>query len=458
MTMRGLGVCAHLPRRSQGWLYEDLLPRMSASGIGMVRTEIHWSRVEQRPGEYAIPDTDREWFDACTAAGIRVQLLLCYGNEIHADPLDPDAYGRYCGFMARELGDRVVGFELWNEPTNFQLMKLHGGSWSGQEPCPWLERYAELVKAGAAAIKAVDPTIFVTQNAGECQFVHLAQRFPEHLAQIDGQAVHPYPTRFPAETIPWGGPQTAARDGVSVADDDHRYESLFAVTQAHCRQLLGRELQLDVTELGYSTYNPWRKPGAMGGYTEPVQAAYLLRSVLLSGVAGVTNLFLYNFMDDGVDRYEQEDNFGLICHRDAGYREKPAYAALARLTDLMGPEWVHLPDAADAALSCDIKPMPVNADLWQQPVQEPFLVHAGPELHRFRTPERELAFAWRAGRAEGELQAPLAELRIPAAADITVVDLVTGASIGRVEAADGGSVVHDLPLGANPIAVSWTAG
>jgi hypothetical protein len=245
---------------------------------------------------------------------------------------------------------------------------------------------------------------------------------------------------------------------VSCADDDHNYASIFEHMRRHSRELLGRELQVDVTEYGFSTYNPWRKPSAMAGYAEPVQAAYMIRGLLLTFAARVANLYVYNIMDDGTDIFEQEENFGFITHTDAGHRRKPVYGAVQRLAGLLGMDYEYQ-HAPPVSLLCDPLPMKTNDDEWQQPVVEPHLRIISPQLHCFRTPKRNVAFFWRAGRMDGELNPPLGDLvftTAPAAGSIRVLDIVNDATLAPEIVADSdGLTLKNLPVGGNPIAVTW---
>jgi hypothetical protein len=65
-------------------------------------------------------------------------------------PNDPQAYADFIGAFAKhnkEIGGRVAGYEIWNEPDENQF-------W---HPGPDQGRYAALLKASYAAIKAADP-------------------------------------------------------------------------------------------------------------------------------------------------------------------------------------------------------------------------------------------------------------------------------------------------------------
>ena len=252
--LRGFGVCTHFSRRATGWKIEKLLPLMKDMGVSVVRTEILWDTVELQRGVYAIPEVDRRWLEALREGDIELILLLCYGNPIYSNPMDPEAFAAYCGWMVRELKDYpVMAAEIWNEPTNFQFMKHYGGNWSGIPPCPWADRFAELVQVSSAAIRKANPRLPILTNPGDPQFFQMVDAHPEAFRDLDGVGTHPYSCRFPPETVPWGGAQIQQRDGVSVADDDHSFPSLLRRTREFGLRRLGRDLEVHATEYGYTT-------------------------------------------------------------------------------------------------------------------------------------------------------------------------------------------------------------
>ncbi len=459
--MRGLGICTHFSRRNQGWKAEHLVPLAADMGVSLVRDEIEWHNVEREKGRYSISPENHDWLKRVSDAGMGIDFILLYGNSIYENPLDPEAFANFAKFMARELAGKynIASFEIWNEPTNFQFLKHYGGSWSGKEPCPWLAKFAELVERTAEVLKREVPQIPLIVAPGDPQFFFMAERFPESLKDIDAYASHPYPSRFPPETVPWGGAQIHERDGISVADDDHSYFSLWRRAQEHCRKHLGRELALHATEWGYSTYDHHRKGHNMAGYSEEAQSKYLARGTILSLAAGLESLYIYDFMDDGVNRYELEDNFGMVRHESRSYSKKPSWHTLRRLSELMSPEWSMI-EKAPAVLNVDLNPLPQNQDLWQHPVIEPYLNIASPQIYWFKIGKDIVSFVWRGGRISGEYRDPAGSIEwkgAPQFSRIEMCDLHTGESLPVNTSYDNGKLVlPDVPVGGSPVAVRWT--
>ncbi len=69
------------------------------------------------------------------------------------------------------------------------------------------------------------------------------------------------------------------------------------------------------------------------GVSEQVQAEIIPRAYLLSMLAGVEKVFWYNLRAREVDRYYNEDNFGII-HKDLS--PKPAYKSVKTLSSMWG--------------------------------------------------------------------------------------------------------------------------
>lgn len=463
-----IGVCTHFERRDHGWKAEELIPRIADAGIGVVRQEIKWEDVEREKGSFVLPEVDRDWLDRCGAAGMGVILLLCYGNPLYDNPLDPEGFAAYARFLTETLRDRntVIGYEIWNEPTNFHFYRQYGGTWSGADPAPWREKFCELMARTADAIREVDPDTPILTNPGDPQAAHMLRHHPEAFARIDGISTHPYSVRFPPETVPFGGGRISVEDAARVADDDHDTRSLYRLLREHARNATGRALDVYATEFGFPSYDPSRQRGWFDGYSEPVQAAYSVRALLLALHGGVVAPCLYDFMNDGADPFDAEMNFGLIRHEEDGWAPKPVFHAVKRLCG-----W--LPADAEPVAESPFNLShgaegPVQRYFWQERPREPFLRVDGPQHLVFRSGCRFLSVLWRAGRLDGEA-APLHVSIFQTRArrepgDVEVLNLVTGETRFLRQRApvrsgmDGeGLALDNLPLTGEPLALRWPA-
>lgn len=460
LKLCGLGICTHFYHRDAGWKAEHLVPLADEMGVSLVRDEILWEDTEKEKGFYSISQVHLDWMQRVTDAGMGINMLLCYGNKIYENPLDPKAFANYAGFIARELAGKynIVSFEIWNEPYNFQFMSQYGGSWNGKEPCLWLEKFSELVTETAAVLKKEAPQVPLIVSPGEPQFYHMTMRYPQSLAQIDAVGIHPYPSRFPPETVPWGGQQIYERDGISVADDDHSYLSMWRRLQECCKEYLGRELALYATEWGYPTHDHNLRGTHFAGYTDEAQAIYTVRGLILSMAAGVESLYIYDFMDDGIDRYEQEDNFGLVRNEVHCFERKPSWYAVRRLVEWLTPDWEYLKQPP-AELMVDINPLPHSADLWKHPVKEPHICINSPQSYWFITGNDLVCFIWHGGKISGEYCEPIGSMQWDQAPEfrrIEMYNMFTGRYLPCKPAIENGKlIIPEVPVGTSPVAIRW---
>lgn len=464
-----IGVCTHFERRDNGWKAETLIPLIAEAGIGVIRQEIKWEDVEPEKGDYRLPEVDEDWLDRCEKAGLKVILLLCYGNEVYDNPLDPEAFAAYARFLAKTLCGRelIIGYEIWNEPTNFHFYKQYGGSWSGASPCPWREKFCELLAVSAAAIREVDSDIPILTNTGDPQAIHMLKHHPESFAQIDGISTHPYSVRFPPETVPFGGGRISTEDGACVADDKHQVQSLYRMLREDARAATGRNIDVYATEFGFPSYDTSHQRGWFDGYSESAQAAYGVRALILALHSGVVAPCLYDFMNDGADPFDAEMSFGMIRHEQEDYAPKPLFEAVQRLC-----HW--LPNDAEPVEETPFhlshgNEAPVQRYFWQERPSEPFLRDAGNIRHLvFRSGGSFLSLIWRDGRLDGEA-APLhaSIFRTRARSEPRPVDclnLVTGTARQLTPRAparsgmDGEALVLDnLPVTGEVLALRWPA-
>jgi hypothetical protein len=127
---------------------------------------------------------------------------------------------------------------------------------------------------------------------------------PENASQVgdlskvmDFGSIHPYP----------GGLQPLN----NLADHEDKVKGITG-TRA-----------LMVTETGYHTALAWT--GGHPPVSESAMARYVLRLVLEFYDAGIPRSFLYEFIDQGTDQTQREQNFGLLHSNGT---EKPAFTAL----------------------------------------------------------------------------------------------------------------------------------
>jgi hypothetical protein len=313
-----IGLCTHF---SQGWSVKDVMPLIARSGAGWIRDDLNWADLEPTPGNYQIPSKAKGWIQAAREMGLKIDLILAYGNPAYADHYDADAYAKAAGWLARALANDIQAIEILNEPNNFGFRDTYGGQWNGNEHngsvSPYLQKYVQILNAAAKEIKLANPhmTVIGLGTPAPASFRMIALGLAP---QVDGLTDHPYGGQLP-ELIPYPArPDFLQRDGIATADADGTLASQVSMFRAQARKF-GATEKLWHTEWGYATVP------AKDGVPEETQAVYIVRRLLESEAIGVEHTFIYDFKDDG-------ENFGLVKN---DLSPKKSYIALQKVTGLL---------------------------------------------------------------------------------------------------------------------------
>lgn len=225
-----------------------------SAGFTVARQVFRWNEIEWANGQFDFSATDRFVRNAAIA-GMRVMPLL-QGEPAWASsrpkgnksrnlypPKDNATYASFAAMIAQRYGPNgnfwaanpeidpkpILTYQLWNEP-NFPVY------WAGK-PNP--AAYAKLAIAGAAAIRAVDPTAYIVS------------------AGLPDSKLGQKPAKFVRGVLKAGGGQALNAIGV------HPYAKTPAKTLAVARQLRkavnaagGKKLDLWATELGWAAGGP----------------------------------------------------------------------------------------------------------------------------------------------------------------------------------------------------------
>jgi hypothetical protein len=323
-----IGVCTHF---GQNWSPDQVMPLIAKSGAGWIRDDFGWAAMEPTPGNYRIPGKAKAWIQAARAAGLKIDLILAYGNPAYADHYDTAAYAKAAGWLARELANDVQAIEILNEPNNFGFRDAYRGQWNGNERngsvSPYLQKYVQILNAAAKEIKLSNPdmTVIGLGTPPPASFRMLALGLAP---QVDGLTDHPYGKEMP-EAVPYANnPYFLLRDGIATADGNGTFVSQVSMFRAQAKKY-GATEKLWHTEWGYSTQ---RTKSGKPAISVDTQAIYILRRLLESEATGVEHTFIYDFKDDGADPYSNEQNFGLVRN---DLSAKPAYVALQRVTSIL---------------------------------------------------------------------------------------------------------------------------
>jgi hypothetical protein len=323
-----VGVCTHF---SQNWSVTALMPLIAKSGVGWIRDDLSWADLERSPDQYQIPGKAKSWIQTARREGLRIDLVLTYGNPAYPDKYDTAAYAKAAGWLARTLRNEVQAIEVLNEPNNFGFRDTYGGAWNGNEAngavSPYLRKYVDLFNAAVKEIKANNPDMLVIGlgTPPQASFRMMALGVSP---EIDGITDHPYGGQLP-ELVPYAAtPQMLKRDGIATANADGTFISQVEMFRTQARKYQLTE-KLWHTEWGYSTV---RSSPKKKGLSEEEQAVYLLRRLVESHGLGIEHTFIYDFKNESTNPDSEGDNFGLLRN---DLSVKPAYGALQRITRLL---------------------------------------------------------------------------------------------------------------------------
>ena len=280
----------------------DLIARAGASSI---RDDVSWDSVEQEKGHLAVPSGIEDEVNQTLQAHLEPLLILDYGNRFYdagAKPTSPEAlsaFARYAAFIVGHFKGRVHFYEMWNE------WNLTTGDTRSATP----EEYVRFIRVVYPAVKAVDPSaVFLAGAIGGGSRLDWLSAMLSAGAQgyFDGLSIHPY--NF-GKSRPTG--DAWAQDMLATESVIHRYTA-------------GRDLPIYVTEMGWPTY---------GGISREAAGAYLAQMFLLARTLKFINgIWWYDFRDDGWDKTNQENDFGLV---DPDLTPKPAFTALKAVAPIV---------------------------------------------------------------------------------------------------------------------------
>ncbi len=266
---------------------------MKQLGVRWARLDLHWSRVEQKKGVYDFSKYDPV-VDGLAKRGIRMILILDYGNKVH-DVDSPRtregraAFAEYARASVKRYKGRGVLWEIWNEPN----VKRY---WRSD---PSADEYAALVKVVGAAIREIGTQEWIIGPAtSRFDWPFLERTFQEGALEVfDAVSVHPYRDSRPPET---------------VSDEWRRLRSLVDQYRPS-----GKHLPLISGEWGYPEQSKWVTPER--------QAQYAIRQYLWNVANGVPISIWFSWKDRSDVSPEEGKTHGLVRENK---KPKAAFDAL----------------------------------------------------------------------------------------------------------------------------------
>ncbi len=299
------GVQVHIHRED----LDAVFAHLRTLNVGWVKVQVSWKLYQPEPArldDFLFTELDRL---VALAAANDVKVLLGVAKapewsrpvtELDGPPTDSTRYRAFMELLAARYRGRVAAYELWNEP-NLQR------EWNGY-PLDAAD-FVELVRAGAAGVRAADPAAILVSGAPAVTGVndgvvaiddrlYLQQMVAAGILDvIDAVGAHPYGWANPP------GSRAADPDQAAPTHNDHP-SFFFADTLLDYRAILdqaGRaEMPIWVTEFGWGSFEGVGGPPPAGvefmaNVSEWQQATYTLRAYeLASQWPGVGPLFLWN--------------------------------------------------------------------------------------------------------------------------------------------------------------------
>jgi len=299
-----IGVDTHLMNKNSS--SARAMQLMAEAGVDSVRDDAYWSTAEPRRGLLRIDPAWQSYLSKAREHKLRPLLVLGYGSPFYDNYAKPrlpsvkDGFGNYVNFLTRELADSVDFYEIWNE-------------WDRENPVDpaFSQDYSNLIKETSERLRNRKTPVTILAGAVTTQGMDLgfADRLIESgvLNHVDGLSLHPYVHCRQEER-----------------HTPERWIAWLRWVDADLRTIVARPVPLYLTEMG------WPSNDGKCGVDQRTQAAYLARSYFLAQtLPDIKGLWWYDLLDDGDDRTDPKQNFGLL-QPDLGL--KPAYLTLKAIS------------------------------------------------------------------------------------------------------------------------------
>lgn len=284
---------------------------MQQAGIKWVRFNVVWGNIEQTKGVYNWSMYDYIIKDI-TSKGMQPLALVTQWGAPSWERADasnwmspannPTDFQTFAQTLATHYKGQVSLYEIGNEPNWAKF-------WP---PAPNAAAYTQLLIAGYNGIKAADPTdkiisggLAIDSDDGEAYLQDMYNDGAK--GHFDYLGYHPY--SYPSSpTVGYGW-------GLSSLDD----------IQTILDQNGDSSKQIIVTEFG------WPSTITSGNVDEATQASYInlfYQNIEYGNYQNVPIACVYDFMDDGTDTTNPEDNFGIVR---SDYSLKPAYTTIQQV-------------------------------------------------------------------------------------------------------------------------------
>ena len=280
---------------------------MQQAGVNWVRFDVLWASIEQTKGVYSWVNYDYV-VNSVNSRGMKVLALITqYGipsweridsTNGMSTPNNMQDFQNFVQAFALHYKGQISLYEIGNEPNVTAFWP------SGPNPLA----YTQLLIAGYNGVKAADPTNKVI-SAGLANVQ--ADTFLQGMYNAGAKGYYDY-----IGFHPYSWPQSP-----DFAQSQPAFSETATIKQIMINNGDGSK-QIMATEVG------WPSTTASGGVNETTQAAYISRvyqKIEYEGFKYVPIACIYDFIDDGTDLTNREDNFGILR---ADYSQKPSFMSL----------------------------------------------------------------------------------------------------------------------------------
>ena len=296
------------------------------SGFGFVRSSLRWWQWEPQKGVYTVPENVLYANQYIDSIGLEMLGIVYIDNPaITSHPYyvmneeQLEAFRDYCEFAASELSGYTDYFCMLNE------INLDGGYVNNEE------EYVEIAKKGYEGIKAGNENAFINGGSLAGWQRQYANKTYELgiLDYCDSYSMHTY-----SQTE---GPEA---DYLYRSVTDHR-SNLKKYDTTGTKEAW-------ITEAGWPTRAADNRADEAASQSiakkyesasELQQAKWYARSLAINGdKSRIDKYFFYSAVDDGMDKFDIQNNFGIIRAKayDVPFAAKPAYIAVCAFNDLVG--------------------------------------------------------------------------------------------------------------------------
>jgi hypothetical protein len=293
------GVSTHF---GQSWS-TDLVPLIAKTGARGARDEAYWQNVELTPGTYTFPSNVTSYLRAWQNNQLDALMVADYGNPNYDggsapyDAAGQTAFANYADALVSQY-PQIRNLAIWNE------WDVNASGPANMTPASYLA----VLTAAYSKVKTDHPGTTVV-GGGDVDVNQLAwfESFCAlgGLRYLDVVSIHPYDYLGPPE-------------GLGAAIDQVR--------------ALIRKYNNGIDKPVWITEDGWPTGTSQVAVPEPAQAAFLARALAVAMAHGVQRFYVYDFMNDGTDPANPENNFGLVrgaADAAGAYTPKPAYVGYA---------------------------------------------------------------------------------------------------------------------------------